>query len=332
MKTFNFLLVIAILWLPVVAQQLPTTQYSTADILPHNTVRDILITKNGTLWAGTDNGLIKKQNTNIQTFFVEDGLPLNNIWALCEDENKDLWIGTYGNGISHYDGRQFTNISSKEGLIHDEITHLFTSENLIYVGTSDGISIVNVASKKVMGSLKYKSENLMRVSGFFEFANKIYATTYNTGVFEIGFANNQISLDKISNHTFIYSAFKKGDSLYASNKKYVSVFAIQDLVNKNNVSPVDLNDLSVIWDYSATKNGKLYAAAWGIFEDDGGLIAINKNGTQTIASEIPSNQVLSLTYSETFDRLYIGTKDQGLFQLDLSPSIVFQPKNHETTI
>ena len=38
------------------------------------------------------------------------------IWALLEAQSGDLWLGTMGGGVSRYDGREFDNLTTEDGL------------------------------------------------------------------------------------------------------------------------------------------------------------------------------------------------------------------------
>ncbi|PRP67203.1 two-component regulator propeller domain-containing protein [Nonlabens agnitus] len=80
-------------------QQYPSTQFSDRDILPNNTVRTLFIAKDGALWIGTDNGLVRKFNDQVDSYFKEDGLTQNNIWAINQDDYGNIWIGSYGKGL-----------------------------------------------------------------------------------------------------------------------------------------------------------------------------------------------------------------------------------------
>lgn len=315
------------------AQTSPFTQYNTSSILPNNTVRALYVAHDGALWIGTDNGLVRKYNTTINSYFKEDGLPLNNIWAITEDANNELWVGTYGEGIAHYDGEKFTKISSKQGLIHNEITHLFNFQNNLYIGTSNGVSIVSTASKKVIASTKATTDEVIRSSGFFEFNKEVYVTTYSSGIFKLSRKGNHVDLQKISDHSFIYAAHQRNDSLYLSNKKYISVFAINDVINKKIIAPRIIENQSIVWDYVETDKETLYGGAWGIFEDDGGLIRFNKSLTNSSKiSELPSSAVLSLSYDNLLKNLYVGTKDAGLFEFSTSSPIEKIPSSQEKMV
>lgn len=50
-----------------------------------------------------------------KTFTMADGLPSNNVYVVCEDNEGYLWIGT-DNGVSRFDGKNFVNYSIADGL------------------------------------------------------------------------------------------------------------------------------------------------------------------------------------------------------------------------
>src|SRR4030095_7955773 len=63
----------------------------------------------------------------------------NIVWSIIEDKKGDLWFGTYGNGVSKYDGKSFTNYTNKEGLSSNYInTILEDKSGNLWFGTEGG--------------------------------------------------------------------------------------------------------------------------------------------------------------------------------------------------
>jgi len=206
-KTIKLFLLVFLWFNFAFSQNYPTKNYTAAKDLPNNSVRSILVDSNNSLWIGTENGVVKKENDEFQYFFEEDGLAQNSCWAIAEDKNGKLWFGSYGEGVSVYDGYKFKILSEKDGLVHNQITKLFTSGNYMYVGTSDGVSLINVNTFKV-NSLKTPAEKeLFRVQDFFEYQNQIYVVTYRSGIFNILNEEGQTTLVKVNDHKYIYSVF-----------------------------------------------------------------------------------------------------------------------------
>ncbi len=88
------------------------------DGLPQNSVHAILQTREGYLWFGTYEGLVR---FNGVSFVVHDtrntpALRSNSVWSLLEDRLGTLWVGTLGGGVVRVRGGVFTRYGEREGL------------------------------------------------------------------------------------------------------------------------------------------------------------------------------------------------------------------------
>jgi len=320
------LLLFFFLWVNVaLSQNFPSKNYTAAKELPNNTVRSLFVDSNNILWIGTENGLVKKENDVFTSFFVEDGLALNSCWAIAEDKNKKLWFGSYGEGVSIYDGVKFKVISEKDGLVHNEITKLFSYGNYMFVGTSNGVSIIDINTYQVFSLKKDSEKQLFRVQDFFNYRNQVYVVTYNSGVFKIIDKNDQKTLVEANNSKYNYSIFVDNDSIYSSNKGFFTKSKIADYIKERDSLPLKKLGHSIIWDYVKTGDHKVFAAAWGIYDSNGGIYEVKDDQLISRASDfnVLSNKVISLAYNIKFDKLYIGTKDSGLFEINLNNQIKF---------
>jgi len=60
-----------------------------------------IVDREGNLWIGHDGGGITKfSGEAFQMFTTKDGLGDNNIWAFCEDKDKNIWVGLNDKGVS----------------------------------------------------------------------------------------------------------------------------------------------------------------------------------------------------------------------------------------
>ena len=73
------------------------------------------------------------------TYTTEQGLALNSIACGYTDKKGNLWFGTFGGGVSRYDGKSFTNFTAAQGLANNIIYSIVedTTGN-IWFGTSGG--------------------------------------------------------------------------------------------------------------------------------------------------------------------------------------------------
>ena len=81
------------------------TVFSDAESIVMNCT-DIAEDQNGNLWFGGGNELAKFDGSNWTKYHVEDGLTAaagGSIFAVYADTKNDIWIGTYGGGISRFE-------------------------------------------------------------------------------------------------------------------------------------------------------------------------------------------------------------------------------------
>ncbi len=58
------------------------------------------------------------------TYGVVEGLPQATVQSIVQDRYGDLWLGTPGGGLVHFDGARFTTYTTEHGLAGNDITHL----------------------------------------------------------------------------------------------------------------------------------------------------------------------------------------------------------------
>lgn len=88
-----------------------TTVYSLEAGLPSDVAQNILQTRDGYLWVGTESGLSRFDGVRFVTFRVANspGLADNRVRSLWEDKTGGLWVATQG-GLSLYRGGKFERI------------------------------------------------------------------------------------------------------------------------------------------------------------------------------------------------------------------------------
>jgi ligand-binding sensor domain-containing protein len=48
---------------------------------------------------------------------------------MLEDKSGNLWFGTYGGGVSKYDGKSFTHFTEKEGLSNNTVLSMLEDKS-----------------------------------------------------------------------------------------------------------------------------------------------------------------------------------------------------------
>ena len=114
--------------------------FNTENGLSLNYVQSILQTRDGYLWLGTQEGLIRYNGASFKIYETANTptLKSNYISTILEDSQGRLWVGTL-KGLHLYQNGEFKVYSNADGLSSDLITALYEDgqENL-WIGTGGG--------------------------------------------------------------------------------------------------------------------------------------------------------------------------------------------------
>jgi ligand-binding sensor domain-containing protein/signal transduction histidine kinase len=122
------------------------TQYThdvwqTENGLPQSTIRAIAQTRDGYIWLGTEEGLVRFDGVKFTVFDKGNtkGLTNNYAWAITEDHQGSLWIGTGGGGLLRLRDGVFTALTTGDGLSSDIVRCIYVDgEGSLWIGTGDG--------------------------------------------------------------------------------------------------------------------------------------------------------------------------------------------------
>lgn len=67
---------------------------------------------------------VEAQHYAFQEYGVKDGLAASKVYALCEDQNGKIWLGTV-NGISLFDGYRFENYTDADGIAPEGVRTIY---------------------------------------------------------------------------------------------------------------------------------------------------------------------------------------------------------------
>jgi ligand-binding sensor domain-containing protein len=99
------------------------------------------------LWMGTSKGMIRfnTENGEYQTYSpqsTEGGIVSKGIYVIRVDPQGNKWVGTYGGGLSKFDGTTWTRYTSADGLGDNWIYDLlFDQSGTMWVATWSGVSV-----------------------------------------------------------------------------------------------------------------------------------------------------------------------------------------------
>jgi signal transduction histidine kinase/ligand-binding sensor domain-containing protein len=105
------------------------------------TATSVLRDRNGGLWIGTAaHGLVHSYEGKTSLFTRQDGLSSDEVFALFEDREGTIWVGT-SEGIDRFREWPVTPLSVKQGLSNSNATSVLAArDGSIWIGTADGLN------------------------------------------------------------------------------------------------------------------------------------------------------------------------------------------------
>ncbi len=114
--------------------------WGTREGLPQNSVQALLQTRNGYLWMGTEEGLVRFDGVRFTVYSTRNtpAFRQNRIEALAEGIDGSLWIGTV-DGLLRKRGDDFTAYGVADGLPNETILALYAEpDGSLWIGTQRG--------------------------------------------------------------------------------------------------------------------------------------------------------------------------------------------------
>src|ERR1051325_7662476 len=117
--------------------------WRTEEGLPQNSVQVISQTKDGYIWLGTQEGLVRFNGKDFAVFNKSnvEAIRHNDVRGALEDRNGALGFGTYAGVVVREKNGQFRGYSRKQGLSDNFVNALLEDRNGdIWIGTDNGLN------------------------------------------------------------------------------------------------------------------------------------------------------------------------------------------------
>ena len=243
---------------------------------------------------------------------TEQGLALSSVACGFRDKPGNLWFGTFGGGVSRYDGKSFTNFTAAQGLANN-IVYSITEDKKgnLWFGTGggvswyDGKSFTNIttahglANNTVWSITQDKTGNLWFGTlggGVSRYDGKSFTNFTTTD----GLGNNTVKSIKEDKSGNLWFATDGGGVSRYDGKSFTSITTAQGLANNN------------VYSITEDKTGNLWFGTFG-----GGVSRYDgKSFTNfTTAQGLANNIVLSITEDKK-GNLWFATDGGGVSRYD----------------
>lgn len=298
-------------------QGVVTKQYTIDNGLMANDVRALCVDSNGVLWIGSRSGLTQKIQGVVKSNEDAARYRYTNVTDIIEDDDRGIWVGSYGQGILYRAKGEVRIISTQQGLISNRIRRLLAVGDKIYVATSDGVSIISKKDYSITNPVFTSNKNNpFEVSDFFEYNNEIYVSTINDGIYKI-VGDKLVFVEKVGR---VFAAISLNGLVFYGCQEGLIVkdYTTNKLVKKYDIPPI--KDIK-------RANNQLYIVSGGIDENNGRVYRWDGVSLENITEYLGAFETdyYSISYDDKNDFLYLGTKTQGVFQVDLFSPLSYDP-------
>jgi ligand-binding sensor domain-containing protein len=106
---------------------------------PSKITRTIKQDRNGNIWIASWEGVIRYDGKSFVN--MTSKVSTSRFFSILEDSKGNLWFGSIGSGVYYYDGNTFRNYTTKDGLVNDNIQHIYQDKiGNVWFATQGGAS------------------------------------------------------------------------------------------------------------------------------------------------------------------------------------------------
>lgn len=277
---------------------------------PFGTFTGYIIDNEDNVWFASEKNLYRLISTAFSTLDIPDDL-IKNIWALTEDRNSHLWLGSLYGDLVEYDGNEYrlrnsykSNFGSEPGFFKGSRK---MSDGDIYFSTNQGVLI-------------YDGKSFSHIEGISDFTQVCYI--YEDPVDKSVFIGTHRGLFHILEDTtttfleFIDAEFGVVEGMVRTGKSKYMISGHKGLVIFDNNKPEVVNDSILPQADTYTIDTDRYGGLWVTSEE--GLYFKGKNAEGFVHGlpekiNTPANSILMMDGSN----LLVGrTTDICIINLD----------------
>jgi two-component sensor histidine kinase/ligand-binding sensor domain-containing protein len=156
-------------------------------------VNEIKSESNQIVWAATEYGVVRFVGNQPMVLRKSNGLPANDIQTICFDNQSNIWLGSFGDGVVKVTKSPFSFYRGHAPLVKsDNFPILETSNGVLWVGNNnEGLFKFNGESVEMFNSQRGLQGNKIRALTLFN--NEIYVGS-NKGLNKISSSEKITSL------------------------------------------------------------------------------------------------------------------------------------------
>ncbi len=253
----------------------------------------------GSVWAGTENGLARLSANPGRT------LAGVSVIALAQDAEGDLWVGTESEGATVIRNQKFVTYTARDGLAGDSVRCVFSdAEGVVSAGTNAGLTQIDGGRFKSLNSANGLASDVILSLGDDAEGNLLIGTPDGLNRWKHGKVSLTTSADGLADD-FVRSIYKDGDgSLWIGTRRGLSHETGNHFTTYTQADGLGSDLVGAILRDS---HGDLWVATLG------GLSRWQNGRFSTYRTRDGlSSNIITALYADAEGDLWIGTQDAGL--------------------
>ena len=277
------------------------------DLLTTGTVLALFEDWEGSLWLGTEHGVVRLVQDAGGTYKADQALSGQYVIAMAEDAEGDLWMGTESTGVTIARNQKFVTYTTRDGLADDAVRCVFENhKGTLALGTNEGLTTLNNGQHSLLNTAAGLSSNVILSLGADNQGRLLIGTPDGLNrLQDDGSISITTSADGLADD-FVRSIYKDNDgSLWIGTRRGLShqtgarIFITY--------TQADGLGSDLVGAMTRDREGDLWIATFN------GLTRFRNGHFRTYRSRDGlSNNIIMALYEDADGELWIGTQDGGV--------------------
>ncbi|MBI4854819.1 MAG: protein kinase [Acidobacteria bacterium] len=236
------------------------------DEMPQSTVHSIVQTRDGYIWFGTYEGLVRFDGLEFISYNNRNTPQLKRpgIIVLHEDSNGALWVGMLEGGLAKLSNGIFTPYGTEKGLSNDNVRAIYEDKKgNLWIGTDNGLNLFKDGKFTIYNSSNGLANNSIRTIAEDNNGSLWIGTEGGLSLWQNGNFTSYTTQDGLPHNAIRKISPDKNGKLWLStslglvlwNKGVEKIYSTEDGLSSNNIRAVFCDLEGNIW--IGTDNGGL---------------------------------------------------------------------------
>lgn len=245
----------------------------------------------------------RAQHFEIRNYSVKEGVGQSQVYTLCQDKRGFVWMGTRGGGVTGFDGMEFRQLTTRNGLSDNYISSIKTdAAGNLWIASNAGISMYN--GRVFKNYYIHSGTNKIEVSDFVIAGNGVVYVASESGLYSLvkstftrltdsGKVLSSVVTDKSG---YVWYGTARGVKRYDPVKKKTTSYLTNRYINK----------------VYSDASGKIWVGTYG-----NGIYLGDQNGFRpfTANGEIKASEIYEI-YQDPKGNFWFGTLSSGIYKYE----------------